>query len=156
MTAIDEGTILFVGPGAALIFNHCDLLIYADMARWEIQLRMRKHEIDNLGLQNRNISDRMLLNKQSFFVDWRVLDRWKKNLIHRWDYVLDTNLRNNPKMISGEAVKLGLKECLKRPFSVVPFFDPGPWGGQWRKPKSAGTSFHRIYTGKIWNALYTG
>jgi mannose-6-phosphate isomerase class I len=27
----------------------------------------------------------------------------------------------------------GLKQCLTRPFSVVPFFDPGPWGGQWMK-----------------------
>jgi mannose-6-phosphate isomerase class I len=77
----------------------------------------------------------MLLYKQGFFVDWRVLDRWKKKLMHKWDYLLDTNDRNNPKMVSGEDVRAGLEACLTRPFSLVPFFDPGPWGGQWMKEK---------------------
>ncbi|HXX63048.1 MAG TPA: class I mannose-6-phosphate isomerase, partial [Bacteroidota bacterium] len=31
------------------------------------------------------------------------------------------------------AVIQGMQQCLRRPFSVVPFFDPGPWGGQWLK-----------------------
>jgi mannose-6-phosphate isomerase class I len=130
-----EETVLIVGSGAYMVPDSLDLLIYADMARWEIQLRMRKHEVDNLGLRNRNTDDWMLLYKQGFFVDWRVLDRWKKKLMHKWDYVLDTNDRNNPKMVSGEDVRAGLETCLTRPFSLVPFFDPGPWGGQWMKEK---------------------
>jgi mannose-6-phosphate isomerase class I len=36
-------------------------------------------------------------------------------------------------LVPGKAVLEGLDACLKRPFSVVPFFDPGPWGGQWMK-----------------------
>src|SRR5690606_36896408 len=27
----------------------------------------------------------------------------------------------------------GLRHAVTRPFGVVPFFDPGPWGGQWMK-----------------------
>ena len=53
--------------------------------------------------------------------------------MEKWDYVLDTNDRNNPKMVAGKAVLAGLTQTLTRPFSVVPFFDPGPWGGQWMK-----------------------
>jgi mannose-6-phosphate isomerase class I len=30
-------------------------------------------------------------------------------------------------------VRRGLAEAVRRPFRVVPFFDPGPWGGQWMK-----------------------
>lgn len=133
---IDEvinGTVLILGPGATFVYKKPQILIYADMARWEIQLRMRTHEVDNLGLQNRNTEDWMLLYKQGYFVDWRVLDRWKKRTMPQWDFVLDTNDRNTPKLIAAQAVRETLKMAISRPFSVVPFFDPGPWGGQWMK-----------------------
>jgi mannose-6-phosphate isomerase class I len=128
-----DGVTIIFGSGASLLSPEPDLLIYADMARWEIQLRMREHLVDNLGVQNRDTSDWMLLYKQGFFVDWRVCDRLKKKLMNRWDYVLDSNNRKVPKLVPGKAVLDGLDACLTRPFSVVPFFDPGPWGGQWMK-----------------------
>ena len=128
-----QGIIIIYGVGASLIPQHYDLLIYVDMARWEIQLRMRQHLVDNVGVSNRKTEDWMLLYKQGFFVDWRACDRLKKKLYDYWDYVLDTNKQGEPKMVTGEALLTGLEETIKRPFSVVPFFDPGPWGGQWMK-----------------------
>lgn len=128
-----DGTVLVVGTGAAIVPAGYDLLIYADMARWEIQLRMRAHEVGNVGVHNKDIEDWMLLYKQGYFVDWRVCDRLKKTLMQKWDFVLDTNDRNQPKMVEGKAITEGMRQCLSRPFSVVPFFDPGPWGGQWMK-----------------------
>jgi mannose-6-phosphate isomerase class I len=77
----------------------------------------------------------MLLYKQGFFVDWRACDRLKKKLYDRWDYVLDTNIQGKPKLVTGKALLAGLQQTVNRPFSVVPFFDPGPWGGQWMKEK---------------------
>ena len=71
--------------------------------------------------------------KRAYFVDWRVADRLKKNLIPKFDFLLDTNQRDLPKMISGQQHLRGLKNAAHRPFRVVPFFDPGPWGGQWMK-----------------------
>ncbi|MBP1672958.1 MAG: putative mannose-6-phosphate isomerase, class [Bacteroidetes bacterium] len=133
LNQISEGTILILGPGAASISENRSLLIYADMARWEIQMRMRTHEIDSLGLHNRSVEDWMLLYKQGFFVDWRVLDKWKKKLFPEIDYFLDTNDRYRPKMVSADAVFDALSHTAKQPFSVVPFFDPAPWGGQWMK-----------------------
>ncbi|MEA4935507.1 MAG: class I mannose-6-phosphate isomerase [Paludibacter sp.] len=130
---VSEGLVLIVGAGAAFVYPAFDLLVYADMARWETQLRMRRHEVDNLGVRNRFVEDWMLLYKQGFFVDWRILDRWKKKLMKRWDYVLDTNNRHEPKLVAGAGVLAGLDQAVTRPFSVVPFFDPGPWGGQWMK-----------------------
>ena len=128
-----HGTILITGPGAALLYPKYDVLVYADMARWEIQQRMRKKQVDNLGVRNRETKDWMLLYKQGFFVDWRVLDKWKKRLMDKWDFYLDTNNTDQPKMVEARAIFDGLEQCLKQPFSVVPFFDPGPWGGQWMK-----------------------
>ncbi len=130
-----NGITIIFGVGASLVLEKYDLLVYADMARWEIQMRMRKHLVDNVGVNNRNTEDWMLLYKQGFFVDWRACDRLKKKLYDRWDYVLDTNQENEPKMVSGKALLTGLEQSINRPFSVAPFFDSGPWGGQWMKEK---------------------
>ncbi len=133
INSVQDGIVLITGTGAALLFKNPDILVYADMARWEIQLRMRKHEVHNLGLRNKDTADWMLLYKQGFFVDWRVCDKWKKQLMPEWDYLLDTNNRAEPKMVAAAGVMEGLTQSLTGPFSVVPFFDPGPWGGQWMK-----------------------
>jgi mannose-6-phosphate isomerase class I len=129
----EEGVFVIYGHGAALICPKPDLLVYADMARWEIQLRMRQHLVDNLGVKNRNTTDWMLLYKQGYFVDWRVCDRLKKTLFDKWDFLLDTNKIGQPKMVEAKAIREAMEIAVNRPFSVVPFFDPGPWGGQWMK-----------------------
>jgi mannose-6-phosphate isomerase class I len=133
LAGLKEGTVVIYGTGAAHVCREPDLLVYADMARWEIQLRMRQHLVDNIGVKNRDTPDWMLLYKQGFFVDWRVCDRLKKKLFDRWDYVLDTNKAGQPKLVEAKAVLEGLEIASRQPFSVVPFFDPGPWGGQWMK-----------------------
>ena len=130
---IEKGLILVIGSGASLVCPDYDLLVYADMARWEIQQRMRRYEVDNLGVKNRNTKDWMLLYKQGYFVDWRVCDQLKKQLFEDIDFVLDTNYREEPKLVPNKAVLKGYNTAVSRPFSVVPFFDPGPWGGQWLK-----------------------
>jgi mannose-6-phosphate isomerase class I len=79
-----------------------------------------------------NYEERAALKyKRAFFLDWRAADRQKRRLLEKVDYLLDTNVPGSPKMISGAAFRRGLAEAVKRPFRVVPFFDPGPWGGHW-------------------------
>ena len=128
---VEKGIVLVVGCGASLIVWG-NLLVYADLARWEAQLRFRRNEASNLGVEYQQLAA-SLQYKRAFFVDWRVADRWKRPLIARWDFVLDTNNPREPKLAEGEAVRAGLREAAKRPFRVVPFFDPAPWGGQWMK-----------------------
>jgi hypothetical protein len=127
-----SGLVVVIGTGAALLAEQWDLLVYCDMARWEIQQRQRAGEITNLGLQNYTERPQAKY-KRAYFVDWRVADRLKKDLIPRTDFLLDTNQRDQPKMITGAQHLQGLKNASHRPFRVVPFFDPGPWGGQWMK-----------------------
>jgi mannose-6-phosphate isomerase class I len=126
---VSQGLVLVVGCGASLLTGDA-LLVYADLARWEGQKRFRRDEASNLGADNRELAAE-LQYKRAFFVDWRVCDRWKVPLIPRWDFVLDTHDARAPKLAEGEAVRRGLAHTVTRPFRVVPFFDPAPWGGQW-------------------------
>jgi mannose-6-phosphate isomerase class I len=130
----DKKLTFVVGSGASLLVEDPDLLIYADMARWEIQLRMRKNLVSNLGISNHNDPFETQY-KRGYFLDWRLCDNLKKDLMPRWDYILDTNERSNPKMITAWMFEDAMTQTVAQPFSVVPFFDPGPWGGQWMKEK---------------------
>lgn len=125
-----KGNVLVCGTGAGLI-TIGDVYIFADLARWEIQLRYRK------GMSNWNVenSDAPILTKykRGFFVEWRMADRHKVAHYKNFDYVLDTNVAHEPKLVSGEAFFAGLHETAHRPFRVVPYFDAGVWGGQWMK-----------------------
>jgi mannose-6-phosphate isomerase class I len=130
--SIKEGIIVIYGEGANHIALQHDVLLYLDMARWEIQLRMRKGQVSNLGVANAG-AEFSLLYKQAYFVDWRVLDKYKMSFFDEIDFVIDTNKPGAPKMVDASLVRKGLEIASHQPFRVVPFFDPGPWGGQWLK-----------------------
>lgn len=132
IASVKNGIVFVYGTGAAYVQTRHDLLVYADMARWEIQMRFRRNEVSNVGTDNRN-ERASLQYKRAFFADWRICDRFKRKLMHSWDYVLDTNVPGTPRMATGSAVWAGLEKASRTPFRVVPFFDPGPWGGQWMK-----------------------
>ncbi len=126
----DEEQVIVYGCGASLVME-ADLLLYADMPRWEIQQRMRRQEVNGLGVFNSN-EPFSLQYKRGLFNDWRVLDRQKKRLFQKVDYWLDT-VQSEPKMIDRNTFLKGLEKTAHKPFRVVPFFDPAPWGGQWMK-----------------------
>lgn len=127
-----SGLVIVYGHGAAHLAGETDCLVYADMARWEIQLRQRRHEVNNLGLNNADEAPGIQY-KRGFFVDWRICDKLKQTLFEKADYWLDTNKANFPKMIFAPTLLNGMNQIVKSPFRTVPYFDPGPWGGQWMK-----------------------
>lgn len=124
------GICLVYGVGASLITKG-DILVYGDMARWEIQLRYRRG-MPNFKCHNED-EDVLRKYKRGFFIEWRIADQLKKDLYDDIDFYLDTNKANHPKMISGDAFRAGLKQISQQPFRLVPYFDPGVWGGQWMK-----------------------
>lgn len=126
-----KGLTLVYGVGASLV-THGDVLVYADLARWEIQLRYRSGELGNWCADNRG-EETLRKYKRGFFVDWRVNDRHKHALLPEVDYVLDTNKADAPVMMAGADVRTAYALVAHRPFRVVPYFDPGVWGGQWMK-----------------------
>jgi len=127
-----SGLVIVYGHAASLICEVSDCLVYADMARWEIQMRQRRQEVCNLGIQNFEEAPGIQY-KRSYFVDWRVCDKLKQTLFDKADYWLDTNKKDEPKMIFAQTMLEGLAAVSQSPFRLVPYFDPGPWGGQWMK-----------------------
>ena len=122
--------VIVIGSGASLIAPEGAALVYADMARREIQLRWRRNDLGNLGLDNAD-ADFEAKYKCGFFAEWRAADGLKRSLLQKLDYLLDVNLPTQPKMIAGDLLRRTLHTIARRPFRVVPYFDPGPWGGHW-------------------------
>src|SRR5581483_10426872 len=75
-----RGTTLTFGTGTSLIEPEPDVLVLADLARWEIQRRQRANRIGNFPASNVNETPAAKY-KRAFFVDWRVADRVKEDLI---------------------------------------------------------------------------
>jgi mannose-6-phosphate isomerase class I len=130
---MDAGLAVVYGSGAALV-HEGDVLVYADLARWEIQQRFRSGELGNWGTENQQ-EDILRRYKRAFFIEWRVFDRHKTPLLKRANFLLDTNQKDSPALVTGEALRHALQQTTRQPFRVVPFFDPGVWGGQWMKEK---------------------
>ncbi|OLR60069.1 mannose-6-phosphate isomerase [Anaerostipes sp. 494a] len=127
-----KGLVVIYGTGASLV-TEPDILIYADLARWECQCRYRS------GGTNWKVSnseeDALKKNKRGYFFEWRMCDRLKDKLHSQIDFLLDTNVVNDPKMVSGDDYRYGLSLTVEQPFRVVPYFDASVWGGQWMKEK---------------------
>lgn len=130
--ASSDVPVVLVGWGAALVPLPERTLVLADMARWELQQRQRAGA-PNWRCHNTN-EDNLRKYKRSFFVEWRVADRHKRQLFPAVDYLLDTNRSvSEAKLITGDTFHRGMAAAAAAPFRVVPFFDPGVWGGQWMK-----------------------
>ncbi|EKP0260244.1 class I mannose-6-phosphate isomerase [Aeromonas sobria] len=128
---ITKGLVVVMGSGASLVTKG-DVRVYADLARWEIQQRLRRKEIGNWGADNTD-EDILRRYKRAFFIEWRVFDRHKVAQLPAIDFLLDTNIKGKPTLVTGEALHAALHHAARQPFRVVPFFDPGVWGGQWMK-----------------------
>lgn len=128
--ASSTGLTIICGVAASLV-HEGDIKVYFDMARWEIQMRFRKG-MPNYKASNNN-EDILRKYKRAFFIEWRIADKHKARRFGSFDYVVDTNKENDPKMISGDTFRESLKQLVSRPFSTVPYFDQGVWGGQWMK-----------------------
>lgn len=125
-----SGLMLVYGFGASELAT-ADILVLADMARWEIQQRFRKG-MPNYHTDNCD-EDNLKKFKQGYFFEWRMADKIKRGLYDKIDYYLDTNRKNDPSMITGGIFRKALEQIVTGPFRTVPYFDPGVWGGQWMK-----------------------
>lgn len=125
--------LMVFGPGAIRVVGDIpSVKVYFDMSRWELQQRFRHHEVNGLGVCNQD-DPVSIQYKRGYFNDWRVLDYYKDDIMEEVDYWVDTVVPDDPKMIDADTFFRGLSATATKPFRVVPFFDPAPWGGQWMK-----------------------
>jgi len=64
------------------------------ISRWEGQLRF--HDKANVVLKIKEYRNNNQ-PEQAYFVDWRVGDRLKENLMNQWDYIGPHTIPLNPK-----------------------------------------------------------
>jgi mannose-6-phosphate isomerase class I len=130
--AARQQPMLLIGWGAALVPIETHIVVLADLARWEIQRRQRAGA-PNWRCDNGDEGN-LRKYKRGYFVEWRIADRHKRTLFDHLDFILDTNRgAATAGLITGDAFRAAMMKATTAPFRVVPFFDPGVWGGQWMK-----------------------
>jgi len=129
-------TILY-GTGAALASAR-GFLVYVDVPKNEIQFRSRAGSVTNLG--TRVADEPKLMYKRFYFVDWPLLRAHQAELLPRLDLIVDGQRADEPTLMSGENLRGSLSQAAHSWFRVRPWFEPGPWGGQWMKKHFRGLS----------------
>lgn len=139
LAALDESpeanTVIFYGSGAALVTPDA-YLIYLDVPKNEIQYRARAGSIRNLGAAQ--AFEPPVMYKRFYFIDWSTLNHHKAALLSKIDLFVDAQNPENPAFISGGALRGALVEISQTFYRVRPWFEPGPWGGQWMKTRFPG------------------
>lgn len=119
--------VIVIGVGASEVLE-TDLLVYLDIARWEIQLKHREGMKNWKSEKNTTVAQKL---KRSYYFEWVAGDRLKDKVLPICDFYIDTNNESNPKMVTGIDMFAMLKEFTKQPFRLKPYFDSGVWGGKW-------------------------
>lgn len=125
-----NGPVIFYGIGAAQIPT-AGKLVYFDISKNEIQFRSRAGSVFNLG--TKNSYDRKQDYKRFYFVDWVVLNNYKKNILDSIDMLVDGQRSETITWMRGKDWRNAVDKLTKHPFRVRPWFEPGAWGGDWVK-----------------------
>jgi mannose-6-phosphate isomerase class I len=119
---------IIAGPGASLA-GWPGLLIYIDLPKNEVQYRARAGSIANLGMCAP--ADPGMMYKRFYFVDWIVLNNYKKKILPSVNLFVDGQRPEVPLWINAEALKETFSHMCHSPFRARPWFEPGTWGGSW-------------------------
>lgn len=135
--ALASPAAIVFGPGAALLTQGSDpFIVYADVARNELQYRFRAGSVTNLGARRPQTAKEAY--RRAYFVDWIVDQRHVAELLPKIDRFVDAQRIGLPTSLSGDTLRTALAALAHRPLRVRPWFEPGVWGGQWIKRHVAG------------------
>lgn len=129
----EAGLSIVYGEGAALA-GWRGPLVYIDVPKNEIQYRSRASSIAPLGSGGIETSlSAKQMYKRFYFVDWPALNRHKASLLPRIDIFVDGQRADEPALIRGSELREALSRIARNYVRPRPWFEPGPWGGQWIK-----------------------
>jgi mannose-6-phosphate isomerase class I len=126
---------ILYGCGAALA-GWAGLLMYVEVPKNEIQFRSRAGGVVNIGLAA--AVEPKVAYKRCYFVDWPAANAHKATLAARVDWVVDEQRPDQPALAAGADLRAALTAMARNYFRVRPWFEPGPWGGQWIKQHVSG------------------
>lgn len=121
---------IVIGVGAGLA-NWDAAIIYLDVPKNEIQFRMRAASITNIGASEADEPFQMY--KRFYFVDWVMLNNYKKALLSRIEVIADGQWPDTINWMYRASLTEGLTKLSQSVLRVRPWFEPGVWGGQWIK-----------------------
>jgi mannose-6-phosphate isomerase class I len=127
---VNHPKVLIVGMGASSIIEG-SLNILVDCPRWELQLQYRKQG-SNFHTHNPT-EDTLKKYKRGFFHDWVMGDDYKFKQFNTFAWFIDVSNPAMPTMINQASMQQAITQMVRQPFRLVPYFDPGVWGGQWMK-----------------------
>jgi len=120
------------GTGASLA-SWSGPVFYFDVPKNEVQFRSRAGQPVNIAASHTD--DPKAAYKRMYFVDWPVLNRHRAMLLPRIDTFVDEQRPDEPTFMSGKDFRRGLDTMARHYIRVRPWFEPGPWGGQWIKQR---------------------
>lgn len=132
---------IVIGTGSSLNAPGAHIA-YFDLPKNELQLRMRAGSITNLGNDTTESASEMY--KRFYFVDWVVLNDYKKQILNKIEVIADTQWKQDINWMQGADFKVALQQLSKSAFRVRPWFEPGAWGGQWIKDQIQGLNKNEV------------
>jgi len=130
ITSDESEMTIYYGTGAGLV--DCDgPLLFVDVPKNEIQYRSRAGRLLNLGATQP--SDKKSQYKRMYFVDWVVINKHIVDIADDISLLIDGRQPDLPVFVERATLQRAFDDLSHSVFRAQPWFEAGPWGGQWIK-----------------------